>query len=113
MLELKFRPSSWRSYINYKGIYYTCADDVGKPREECSSAVIDVDLTFPIRYAFGSSDTYAFSVVNDYLSLVSIESSDFYEPKDRGIPRENPRTMVAYRSAGHPGQGRPRLTGSM
>ena len=84
------------SYINYKGIYYTCADDVGKPREECSSAVIDVDFTFPIRYAFGSSDTYAFSVINDYLSLVSIESSDFYEPNDHGIPREQSRTMLAY-----------------
>ena len=84
------------SYLNYQGVYYTCADDVGKPRQECSSAVVDVDLTFPIRYAFGSTDTYAFSVLNDYLSVVSIQSSDFYDPSDHAIPRESFADLKAY-----------------
>lgn len=83
-------------YIRYKGVYYTCADDVGKPKEECSGAVLDCDLTFPVRYAYGSTDTYAFSVLNDYLSLRSVKSSDWYDPSDHFIPRENPRDFADY-----------------
>lgn len=84
------------SYINYRGIYYTCADDVGKKKDECAGQVLDVKLTFPIRYAYGSTDTYAFSILNDFVNIASIRSSDFYDPDDHNIPKDDDVSFEQY-----------------
>ena len=84
------------SYITYRGMYYTKAEDVGKKKEDCVGQVLDVKLTFPIRYAYGSTDTYAFSILNDFVSLASIGSSDFYDPQDNYIPKEDDESFEQY-----------------
>lgn len=86
-------------YLNYQGVYYTSASDVGKSKQDCSSLRLDLKLTFPLRYCYGSADTYAFSILNDWLSLESIESSDYYDPNDHGIPREKDLDFENYVAA--------------
>jgi hypothetical protein len=77
------------SYISYKGIYYTSADDVGKASKDCTSACFNVDLVFPLCYAYGSVDTYSFSIVSDYLVQSSKDCNDWYNPQDHKIPYES------------------------
>lgn len=83
-------------YVTYRGTYYTSAADVGKARQDCSGQVLDLRLSFPLRYCYGSTDTYAFSILNDYLSAASIRSSDFYDPGDHAIPREDDDSFERY-----------------
>ena len=96
ILERKMTSFFADSYINYKGEYYTCADDVGKEKEQCKSLVISADFCFPLVYSYGSVDTYSFSILNDYLSMVSIHSGDFYNPDNHDIPFESDETFSAY-----------------
>lgn len=78
------------SYISYCGSYWTSADDVGRAPADCRSfCAPKLDLVFPLCFAYGSVDTYSFSIVNDYLSLVSVRKADFYDPADRSVPRES------------------------
>lgn len=84
------------SYIQYKGEYYTCADDVGKEQGQTKSPVIKADMVFPLCYAYGSVDTYSFSILNDYLSARSIKSSDFYDPMDHYVPYEDDDSFDKY-----------------
>lgn len=78
------------SYISYRGSYWTSADDVGRSPPDCRSfCAPKLDLVFPICFAYGSVDTYSFSIVNDYLSLLSVRKADFYDPADRSVPRES------------------------
>lgn len=83
-------------YLTYQGVYYTSASDVGKSKQDCSSLRLDLKLTFPLRYCYGSTDSYAFSIFNDWLSLESIESSDYYDPADHAIPREKDSDVEDY-----------------
>lgn len=83
-------------YVTYRGIYYTSAGDVGKARSECTGQLLEPRLTFPLRYCYGSTDTYAFSILNDYLSAASVSSSDFYDPRDHAIPREGDASFERY-----------------
>ena len=77
------------SYISYKGIYYTSADDVGKASKDCTSACFNVDFVFPLCFAYGSVDTYSFSIVSDYLVQSSKDCNDWYNPQDHKIPYES------------------------
>lgn len=67
-------------FISYRGIYYTCASDVGKAKENAMGQVFDLDLCFPIAWCYGSTDTYAFSIVHDY--LVNESESRAYDDVD-------------------------------
>lgn len=83
-------------YVSYRGVYYTTASDVGKARADCTGQVQELRLTFPLRYCYGSTDTYAFGILNDYLSAASVSSSDFYDPGDHAIPREDDASFEKY-----------------
>lgn len=74
------------SFIRYRGRYWTSADDVGKPLNECSSFCTSFDFFFPISWAYGSIDTWQFQVFYDRLSLESIGHQEFHDPKDHFIP---------------------------
>ena len=95
-LEAGRRKAFADGYVTYRGTYYTSAGDVGRPRQECTGRVLDLSLTFPLRYCYGSTDTYAFSILNDYLSLASVGSQDFYDPDDHAIPREGDDAFERY-----------------
>lgn len=55
------------SYLEYKCIKYNNAEDVGKRLDYTAFGGEEVILTFPLEFCFGSIDTHAFSVVQDYL----------------------------------------------
>ena len=95
-LERKMNKFFADSYISYKGIYYTNSDDVGKKPEECAATCYRTDFTFPLCYAYGSCDTHSFSIVNDYLSMISIKKADFYDPDDHYVPYESKEDFLAY-----------------
>ena len=95
-LETRRRKAFADGYVTYRGTYYTSAGDVGKRREECAGRVLDLSLTFPLRYCYGSTDTYAFSILNDYMSLRSVRRQDFYDPEDHAVPREGDDAFERY-----------------
>lgn len=54
-------------FVSYTGTYYTSAGDVGRARDQAVGQVFDLDFVFPLVWCYGSVDTYAFSIVHDYL----------------------------------------------
>lgn len=54
-------------FLEYTIIKYNSAEDVGKRKEIATYGAEETKLTFPIKYCFGSIDTYAFSSIQDYL----------------------------------------------
>lgn len=56
-----------RCYLEYSCIKYNNAEDVGKRLDFTAYGGEQIKLTFPLLYCFGSIDTNAFSVVQDYL----------------------------------------------
>lgn len=54
-------------FVSYRGIYYTCASDVGKTEESAVGQMFDLDLVFPLSWCYGSVDTYSYSLIEDYL----------------------------------------------
>lgn len=73
-----------KDFIRYRGVLYYKADDVGKNPKDCDAVAFD--FTFPITFAYGSTDTYQYSVIQDYLMDQSMEYQDFYDPRIRKIP---------------------------
>jgi len=75
-------------FIRYRCSRWLSADDFDSktPPER-------VELCFPIAYAYGSIDTYAFSFLGDILSLESIGSQDYYDPADHSIPPFDPKKL--------------------
>lgn len=69
------------SYIRYKTNHYNSATDYDKKVEP-----LKLDFCFPLAFAYGSCDTYAFSFIGDTLSLESIEKQDWYNSLDDSIP---------------------------
>lgn len=68
------------SLLEYKGVIYFNEKDVGKDVNTLSkSQAMKFKVYFPIRYCYGSTDTYAYSIVGDYLSMRSIDQMDYYE----------------------------------
>lgn len=79
-----------KDFIRYRGILYFEPDLVGKRAEECGDRAIAFDFVFPITYAYGSTDTYAYAVVQDYLIDQSTQKQDWYDPDPakRKIPSQ-------------------------
>lgn len=84
------------SFIRYRGRYWTNAEDVGSPPSECSSFFTAFDFFFPISWAYGSIDTWQFSVFYDSLSLESIGHQECVDPNDRHMPTVTPGRMEAF-----------------
>jgi hypothetical protein len=83
-------------YISYKGLWYTNSDDVGKSPKDCVSPCWKIDLVFPLSWCYGSIDTYSFSCVGDYLSKMSKNCRDYYNPDDHRIPYESDEDYYRY-----------------
>ena len=64
--------------LAYKGTLYYNADDVGKSNL-AKNRKIDFTLFFPIRYCYGSTDTYAYSIIGDYLQIRSKDFNNYVE----------------------------------
>lgn len=64
--------------IAYTGHLYFKADDVYKENLS-SNRKLKFKLCFPIRYCYGSCDTYAYSIVGDYLQMRSIDFNNYVE----------------------------------
>ena len=77
------------SFLNYEANYYTSADDVGKPKKECVSGFLKLNLCFPLSWCYGSIDTYSFSALDDFLSNHSYDFNDYYDPANNSIPNES------------------------
>ncbi len=71
-------------FIRYKADHYFSSKDVGIDTKGAK-----IDLCSPLSWAYGSTDTYSFSILADFLSLESIDKSEFYDPKDNYIPQES------------------------
>jgi len=56
-----------KSYLKYSCLKYNSATDVGKRQGIATYGTEQLCLTFPIRYCFGSINTYQFGAVQDYL----------------------------------------------
>lgn len=63
----KFKKLLSKTFLQYTIIKYNNADDVGKRADITTYGALETKLTFPIKYCFGSIDTYAFSTVQDFL----------------------------------------------
>ena len=81
------------SFLNYEANYYTSADDVGKPKKECISGFLKLNLCFPLSWCYGSIDTYAFSALDDFLSTHSYDFNDYYDPDNNSIPVESEKVF--------------------
>ena len=64
--------------IGYTGHLYFKADDVYKENLS-SNRKLKFKLCFPTRYCYGSCDTYAYSIVGDYLQMRSIDFNNYVE----------------------------------
>lgn len=67
-------------FISYKGKYFTNPDDVERAESEYSSNVFKEKFIFPLCFCYGSSDTYNFSILHDY--LVNESESHLYDDID-------------------------------
>ena len=80
------------SFIRYRGVIYYDANDVGKDIDKDDGSPFSgskgeyFDFYFPITFAYGSSDTYAYSALQDMLVDKSMAKQDFYDPNERIIP---------------------------
>jgi len=79
------------SFIRYKVDHYYSDKDVESKRESTK-----IELCSPLAWAYGSTDTYSFSVLSDYLSLESINKSEFYDPSNNFIPNESDPEFESY-----------------
>jgi len=93
----QLRPSKLRGIVykvsqNLKRVYsdqfirYRCSHWLSASDFDAKVVPERVEFCFPIAYAYGSIDTYAFSFLGDLLSLESIDNQDFYDPSDDSIP---------------------------
>lgn len=83
------------SILAYKGTLYYSADDVNK-KDLAKNRFKKFTVFFPIRYCYGSVDTYAYSIVGDLLQLRSLDHSN-YTSDTSDFPeesRENRRVFV-------------------
>ncbi|MCR5764640.1 MAG: hypothetical protein K6G09_01555 [Treponema sp.] len=72
-----------KSFVHYTGKLYYSPDDVGKSRNSLVSGYNDIDVLFPIKWAFGSTDTFLFNAVNVKMNATSryrLRDEDFREP---------------------------------
>lgn len=72
-----------KSYVHYKGKLYYSPDDVGKARQSLISGFTEIDVMFPIVWAFGSTDTFLFNAVNVKMNSTSryrLRDDDFRNP---------------------------------
>ena len=67
-------------FISYKGKYFTNPDDVERSESDYSSNVFKEKFIFPLCFCYGSSDTYNFSILHDY--LVNESESHLYDDID-------------------------------
>lgn len=75
-------------FVRYRGIQYSRSEDVGKKPDDCVAPAGYFDLLFPIQWCYGSVDSYAYSIVYDYLSLKSIDHDIYKDVVDPDIDDE-------------------------
>lgn len=95
-LDRHFQMVFASSFIRYRGNYYTTASDVGKEKENCIGSVLELDLCFPISFAYGSTDTFGFATINDFLISNSVEKAKVVKVDERYIPEEKQREIQEY-----------------
>jgi len=72
-------------FIKYDVNHFSSSSDFDKGVKPVS-----MDFCFPISFAYGGVDTYAFSFVGDVLSFESIDKQSWVNPNDDSIPFFNP-----------------------
>ena len=90
-MDRRLRRERADGYVRYRGRWYSNADDVGKETagKALCSPMGEFDFVFPVRWCYGSVNTWYFSDLGDYLSLESMGCADFYDPSERGVPEES------------------------
>ena len=90
-IERSMRRRRADGFVRYRGSWYSNADDVGKEASKAKamcSPMGTFEFVFPVRWCYGSVNTWYFSDLGDYLSLESMDRQDFYDPEERGVPEE-------------------------
>lgn len=78
-------------YIRYKSYIYSHAVDVGD-----ITKAVKLDCCGPISWAYGSTDTYSYSIFSDLLNVESISNQDYYDPNKLSIPKEDINLLRKY-----------------
>lgn len=72
-----------KSFVHYTGKLYYSPEDVGKARNSLVNGYAEIDVMFPIVWAFGSTDTFLFNAVNVKMNSTSrykLREEDFRNP---------------------------------
>lgn len=84
-----------RSFLRYKIIKYNSAEDVGKRLALTAFGAEECTLTFPIKYCFGSINTYQFGVIQDYLENISGDINLYQEEKEKKNDQDLAKAILA------------------